>query len=187
MDDQPKLTDELKYSLTLSIIEIGERLNYICKHELDPPPFMKYELGDQREQPPRKTFDDNDENIKKYYLVSSVYRMCAFLGWIEICRQDCIFSNKWETVGRIGEREIKIGEIESCVQKIKEIFVERNTDSGEIYKDSIFFEEELRAIGETMIKIDNGKKVVLGYADFCGTLFNYPFGYPGFWTQAVIG
>jgi len=114
---------------------------------------------------PLKTSPD-DPYYRKYYLVVSVYRLSAFLGWLELYRQDITFLNSGLADKR-NSLDKHIEEIRSVLENEK---LNRAVD-GEGWADAIILREEQRAIGETMIVSDGNTKSVMGYGRYCD-LFN---------------
>jgi hypothetical protein len=107
----------------------------------------------------------DDPYYKKYKLVSTIYRICALLGWIELYRRELVFLNS----GRGAHTK----ELERCVEAIREDFADGslNTHSNwHEWSDRLIFREELRAIGEMMIASTSEPKHIIGYAQFCDLL-----------------
>ena len=118
-----------------------------------------------------------DPYYRRYKFQSSVYRICALFGWLELYRQEIVFLNS----GRAKHTK-RLGEL---VEAIREDFAD-----GQINKDwfdsidGLIFREEQRAIGETMITQKGDKRLVVGYGEFSAILEDRHGG--GKWLDAGI-
>lgn len=144
--------------LLLSSRELCIRLAEILKQY--PTGFLKSEVLLSN---PSKQWQNNidDKYFQKYKLVSTVYRMCAFLGWLELYRQDVVFL-------RNGEDEHTI-KLEDCITAIRSDLADGQHNAASdwsVWRDTLIFREELRAIGESMIDCKGSSKSVIGYASF---------------------
>lgn len=149
------------------VILAAAELCAVLKHIIakDPPEFFDENLIYTQPARPVKTSSD-DPYYRKYYLVVSVYRLSALLGWLELYRQDITFLNS----GQADKRNL----LEKSVEEIRNVLenekLNQAPDAGE-WADAIILREEQRAIGETMIVSDGNTKSVMGYGKYCD-LFN---------------
>jgi hypothetical protein len=142
--------------LILSFIELLNRLEEILYSS--PVDFLDKTL--LRHNPPHMAENSaNDLYYQKYKLVSTVYRLCACLGWLELYRRDVTFLDS-------GHHRIN-SDFERLVQHVRSCLADGHLNQAtdwEDWDDSLIFREEQRAIGETMI---DEKGNVLGYSAFC--------------------
>jgi hypothetical protein len=140
--------------------ELQRRLSQIRKEY--PPSYLHTEVLDAN-APQLVTNSSDDPHYKKYRLLSTVYRLCAFLGWLEIYRQDVTFLD----TGQNSENQ----RFETALAGFRQTLADGqlNTDSTN-GRDGLVFREEQRAIGEAMITTVGNSRVVVGYGTFC-TLF----------------
>ncbi len=106
-----------------------------------------------------------DPYFQHYKLVSTAYRFCAFLGWLELYRQEITFlhsgSNKHSR------------ELEQAIGLIRSDFADGQLNTANDWlewRDTLIFREELRAIGESMIESRGASRSVIGYGRFCELL-----------------
>ncbi len=106
-----------------------------------------------------------DPYFQHYKLVSTAYRFCAFLGWLELYRQEITFlhsgSNKHSR------------ELEQAIGLIRSDFADGQLNASSDWlewRDTLIFREELRAIGESMIESRGASRSVIGYGRFCELL-----------------
>lgn len=141
-----------------------------------PPAFLRRDLLPS--QPPQPaTFNRNDPYYKKYDLVSSIYRLCAMLGWIELYRTDPAFLN-----GPKMERETIQSTFQDITGILREDYKEEKArllaqhPANGFWRDGAILEDDQRAIGERMLTTPDKDTppTVIGYAKFCEDLFGYP-------------
>lgn len=152
-----------KDPILLSAIELCHRLDEICREH--PADFLKSQYLRCEPKPPSRT-SAVDPYFNNYKLQSSVYRLCAFLGWLELFRQDIVFlkDNK-KTIGR---------SVEEAVSAIRSDLADGQhnvADDWHEWCDVLIFREEQRAIGESMITAGANGRVILGYGEF-SQIFN---------------
>jgi hypothetical protein len=102
----------------------------------------------------------SDEHFRRHKLLSTVYRLCAFFGWLELYRQEITFLN--------GSNHKTNLNLQRCLKDIQSSFADgqlNEYDDWEDWKDFLIFREEQRAIGESMI-VSNTSKSIIGYAAF---------------------
>jgi hypothetical protein len=103
----------------------------------------------------------HDEHYKRYKLISTCYRMCALMGWLELYRQEITFLRSSNTK--------RNKELETCLDKLKNVFADGHIipfDDWEEWGDYLIFREEQRAIGEFMIVNKGESKSVMGFLKF---------------------
>ena len=184
---QTRLNKELRYSIALAAVEFRDALREICKEY--PPAFLKFDIRQEDEQPEERLQNsDEDPYVQKYKLVVSVYRFCSFLGWLEICCQELVFLE--------SSYNPALSDIERRLQKFKNDLGNPQLNGAsdwKDWKDAFVFLEEQRAIGDRMIISKHGTqsdehiRVVMGYAQFCESLFKAPYGDPDYWIRIAIG
>ncbi len=106
-----------------------------------------------------------DPYFQHYKLVSTAYRFCAFLGWLELYRQEITFLNS-------GSNRLS-RELERAINSIREDLADGQLNTAQDWpewRDTLIFREELRAIGESMIESRGASRSVIGYGRFCELL-----------------
>jgi hypothetical protein len=87
-----------------------------------------------------------DDHFLRYRFVSDVYRLCCFLGWIELYRRD---------LGLLDAgAEDQNRALDSCLQSIRSDLADGHINSNKNWHewtDALIFREEQRAIGHRMI------------------------------------
>lgn len=101
----------------------------------------------------------DDEYFQRYKFLSSVYRLCAWLGWVELYRQEVAFldSGQQKTNADFEHR------IEAMRSSLADGQLNQAKDRHD-WTDSLIFREEQRAIGECML--DPARRRVVGYGSF---------------------
>ncbi len=72
----------------LAANELCNRLEEIC--ERHPAPYLNSKLFDNKAIKMQSN-TTNDPYFQRYKLLSSIYRFCSFLGWLELFRQEIVF------------------------------------------------------------------------------------------------
>ena len=88
-----------------------------------------------------------------------MYRLCAFLGWIELYRQDTTYL----------EPDERSSGVERAIYAIRSDLADRNLSKAKdraSWHDALIFREEQRAIGESMIVTVGQSRTLMGYAEF---------------------
>jgi hypothetical protein len=119
-----------------------------------------------------------DPYYKRYRLLSTVYRLCAFLGWLELYRQDVTFLD----TGEKQDNEL----LEKALGDIRNDLADGNLNTASDHQkwiDRLIFREEQRAIGEAMI-IGTSPRTVMGYGAF-HALFEYARAENELWWMRV--
>ncbi len=104
----------------------------------------------------------DDAHFQQYKLVSTAYRLSAFLGWLELYRQEITFLHPGHN------RHIK--SLETIIGKFRSDLADgqHNTfDDWHEWRDTLIFREEQRAIGESLIESRDKTRTVIGYGRYC--------------------
>lgn len=132
-----------------------------------PPEFLEYQALESP-SPELERNDTTDPHYRHYKLVSTLYRFCAFWGWVELFRRD---------VASILETQHKqVVQIETQLDKLRIDLADgtlNEEDDWEMWRDRLVFREELRAIGERIIA-PYPQRGVIGYAAFSDLLKKKP-------------
>lgn len=146
----------------LAASELCNRLEEICDRH--PSPFLDANLLKIKTEKMQSN-TANDPYFKRYKLISSVYRFCSFLGWLELLRQEIVFLESGKSAkNRVLERKLEAirsdladGQLNTAIDWIS-------------WHDRLIFREEQRAIGERMIIKTDNVPSIMGYAEFCTKL-----------------
>jgi len=142
--------------------ELVYRLEEIEKEY--PPFFLKSSVRKFRPAVPTEVTAD-DKYYERYKFDSTIYRLCAFLGWFELYRKDVVFL-------RSGERDLD-AQIETVMKRVRAALADGHLNTAKDWRnwrDALIFREEQRAIGESMLNMEKGECVVVGYGAFCALL-----------------
>jgi hypothetical protein len=110
---------------------------------------------------------ETDPYFMKYKLISTIYRLCALLGWLELYRQEVTYLDSGKS--RINRK------LDLCIANIRSDLADgflNDSEDWQSWADVYIFREEQRAIGELMIQTSNDTKCVLGYGAFCQLLLD---------------
>ncbi len=119
-----------------------------------------------------------DPYYRRYKFQSTVYRICAFFGWLELYRQEIVFLNS----GRAKHTK-RLGELVDAIRAdFADGHINRKWRDG---VDGLIFREEQRAIGEMMIAQKGDKRLVIGYGQFSAGL-EQTLGDTGNWFGGAI-
>jgi len=102
-----------------------------------------------------------DPYYQAYKATSTLYRLCAFLGWTELFREEVVFL--------ISERRSLDQDIDRAMKRIRAALADGHLISAgnwEQWTDRLIFREEQRAVGEVMIGEKHDRRTVIGYAEF---------------------
>src|ERR1022692_632603 len=158
-DRRTLLTAYRKYRdpIMKTATDLLARVNDICLNY--PTNYLKSELLDSH--PDQLGVNSaEDPYYKRYRLLSTVYRLCALLGWLELYRQDVTFLDTGE------KKDSKL--LEKALEDIRNDLADGwlNTASDlQKWNDRLIFREEQRAIGEAMIT-GTSPRMVMGYGAF---------------------
>ncbi|MHB0971708.1 MAG: hypothetical protein ACYC7A_21630 [Thermoanaerobaculia bacterium] len=144
--------------LLLAATELVHRLDEIDRDY--PPEFLRSAVKTINASAPTQT-TTADLYYQRYKLESSIYRLSAFLGWIELFRQETVFLDS-------GRRPLNL-QIESALERLRAALADGHLNDAsdwERWRDALIFREEQRAIGEQMITARGDQRVIAGYALF---------------------
>jgi hypothetical protein len=102
-----------------------------------------------------------DTHFKRYKCQSSMYRIAAFLAWVELHRQELVFLE--------SEHRRAGGRLQYLLDAIRQDFADGQINESAdwaIWTDGLIFREEQRAIGEAMIIGTAPARTVVGYGTF---------------------
>jgi hypothetical protein len=144
--------------LRLSARELASRTSGIVEHY--PTVYLTTEaLASRPERQIENSIDD--PYFRRYKLLSTVYRICAFLGWIEPYRREITYLN--------SGRNTHSRELERAVELVRSDLADgqlNNAPDWDEWRDTLVFREELRAIGESMLELRGTVRTVIGYGKF---------------------
>lgn len=138
--------------------ELERRIEDICSNY--PTNYLRSDLIDAHPQQ-LEANSDQDPYFQKHRLVSTAYRLCSYLGWLELYRQDVTFL---DTGSRRANRRL-----EEVVERVRSDMADGQMNKAADWfqwHDRLIFREELRAIGEGMIVNRDGSREVIGYGAF---------------------
>ncbi|MGX7875605.1 hypothetical protein ACVDG5_025390 [Mesorhizobium sp. ORM6] len=144
--------------LRLSARELGYRLVEIC--ETYPTVFLSQQVFDSRPLKQERN-SERDPYYQRYKFVSTLYRLCAFLGWLELYRQELTF---YQASG--NRHTVKV---EKSLSAIRSDLADGHINTAgdwDSWRDTLIFREELRAIGESMIENRSSSRSIIGYGRF---------------------
>ena len=103
-----------------------------------------------------------DPYFRKYKLISTAYRLSAFLGWLELYRHEIVFLHPGNSKGT--------KEVLDALDKIRGDLADGQlNEAGDFltWRDTLIFREELRSIGESMIEAHGEHSAIIGYGKYC--------------------
>ncbi|WP_410791154.1 hypothetical protein [Kribbella sp. C-35] len=155
--------------IALSGLELLSRTQEIAR--VYPPDFLRSDVLNQH--PGRlATVGSDDPYFRRYKLVSSAYRLCAFLGWLELYRQDVTFLDTGRRRGNAA--------LDALLSKLRAALADGHLNQAadwQDWTDRLIFREEQRAIGAAMIRDIGSRRMVMGYEEF-RTFFDEPDDHP---------
>lgn len=111
-----------------------------------------------------------NESYRRYRFVSDTYRLCCFLGWVELYRKDLgLLDTGAETQSR---------ELDMCLQSIRRDLADgwiNTSKDRDQWRDALIFREEQRAIGQRMIAAGPSPGLI-DFGTFCEQLEGDPGG-----------
>ncbi|HEY0533380.1 MAG TPA: hypothetical protein VGD29_17460 [Actinoplanes sp.] len=149
--------------LLLATQEMKDRVAEICR--LYPTNYLRKSV---LSAPPSERLLANsvqDEYYKQYRLLSSLYRVCSFFGWLELYRQELTFLHGAQS--RVDEK------LESAIEALRDDFANGRLNEAQNlhqWADRLIFREEQRAIGEVMLT-RTPPRTVIGYGPFRSLFF----------------
>ncbi|TAY98668.1 hypothetical protein [Rhizobium leguminosarum] len=110
------------------------------------------------------------DHYHQYRFVSNVYRLCGFLGWVELYRRD---------IGTLDVDSIDRNHLlESCLDNVRSVIADgwiNQHPDVENWRDCLIFREELRAIGSRMADGQNDLSLI-DFGSFLEVLQKNPDG-----------
>jgi len=164
--------------LLLAAHELAARTHEILQKY--PTAYLREEVLALR---PTKLIKNNIEDayFQRYRLVSTAYRLSAFLGWIELYRQEITFLHPGNK-RRAKALEVAIGRVRSDLADGQ---INRAED-WQKWRDMLIFREELRAIGESLIVGGGSARSVMGYGLYCEHLESESLNPVQRWSRVVL-
>ncbi len=113
------------------------------------------------------------DHYLRYRYFSNIYRLCSFLGWVELYRRD---------IGTLDTDKIdKNRELDICLRKVQGVladgWINQHKDWKQ-WKDCLLYREEQRAIGSAMALPGDGLQIA-DFGRFTATIENDPKGESG--------
>jgi hypothetical protein len=154
-----QLYKKFRDPLFLSARELASRITEILDHF--PPIYLNTNV---LATTPVKQVENNiqDPYFQRYKLISTAYRLSAFLAWVELYRQELTFLHPSNSI-HASKLETAMGLIRSDLADGQ---LNRAKD-WEKWRDRLIFREELRAIGESLIEARGSTRTVIGYGRYC--------------------
>jgi hypothetical protein len=164
--------------LLLLALELVSRSIEILEHY--PTVFLKESVLASR---PEKQLANTtqDAYFQRYKLISTAYRLSAFLAWLELYRQEITFLNSGNS------KHAKT--LEFAVDRIRSDFADGQINRAkdwDKWQDKLIFREELRAIGESLIEMRGNNRAVMGYGRYCEQLESPSTNTVQHWSKAVL-
>lgn len=146
----------------LATHELASRLEGITRDGDYPPDYLAKEVLEST--PTQQTLQDTDDPyFKRHRMITSLFRISSFLGWLELYRQETTFLSNGNTD--------HTGAVANVIAQIRYDFSEGNINNHSDWQewhDVPIFSEEMRAIGETMIEMRGSIRSIMGYAQYHG-------------------
>lgn len=154
-----QIYQKYKDPILLSAKELCTRLIEVLDQY--PPNYLQKNVVDLNPSQPTMNNAD-DPYFKRYKLVSTAYRLCSFLGWLELYRQEIVFLK--------SENNKHSKRLEDTLDKLRSDLADGQLNTAKNWskwKDMLIFREEIRAIGESMLDSIGTSRTVMGYGKFC--------------------
>jgi hypothetical protein len=157
-----QLYQKYRDSLVLSACELASRISEVLDHY--PTVYLTYAVL-QTIPTKQITNSIDDPYFQRYKLVSTAYRLTAFLAWLELYRQDLTFlhpggnkrARELDFAAGLIRQDLAHGQINTA-------------DDWDVWRDTLVFREEMRAIGESLIEVRGTSRTVMGYGQYCERL-----------------
>lgn len=145
--------------LLLSARELASRTAEVLEHF--PPVYLNKDVLASR---PEKQIENSSDDpyFQRYKLVSTAYRLSAFMAWVELYRQELTFLHPGNNA--------HAAKLEQAVGLIRSDLADGQLNDApdwDKWSDTLLFREELRAIGESLIEIRGSTRAVMGYGRYC--------------------
>jgi hypothetical protein len=164
--------------LFVSATELASRVGEILNHY--PTVYLKATVLVSK--PERQVHNGiDDPYFQRYKLISTAYRFCAFLGWIELYRQDGTYLHS-------GNNELS-KKLEAAVELVRADLADGQlnmADDWEEWRDTLIFREELRAIGESMIEARGDLRTIMGYCRYVDLIDSDKPSPTQNWTKVIL-
>ncbi len=148
--------------IVLAARELASR--FVEIHDEFPTVYLDQDLWEV-EDPFDLVNDTDNVHFRKYKLLSTVYRVCAFFGWIELYRRDVVFLD--------AGHDRKNRKLDECLHNVQSDLADGNWNGHEDWhewSDRLLFREEQRATGEAMIRGTGAERSVMGYGAFSSAI-----------------
>lgn len=169
--------DRYRRPICLAAEELSGRCYILAENS---EPWRKnFKYQDVKDVTNDHNFDaSTSDSYFRYRILSDAYRLCCFLGWIELYRRE---------LGLINVQNRKLGKmIEDCIKDIRSTLADGQLNfhfDWEKWKDYLIFREEQRAIAHRMIA-QIPSLGLIDYGTFCESL---TVGSSGRWfTSSVL-
>lgn len=157
-----QLYQKYRDPLVLSACELASRISEVLDHY--PTVYLTYAVL-QTSPTKQITNSIDDPYFQRYKLVSTAYRLTAFLAWLELYRQDLTFLHPG------GNKRAR--ELDFAAGLIRQDLADgqiNTADDWDVWRDTLVFREEMRAIGESLIEVRGTSRTVMGYGQYCERL-----------------
>ena len=148
--------------IVLSAVELAGRLVEILNEH--PTDFLSSRLL-VLDPPAPSLASDRDRYFQRYKCQSTIYRLAAFLGWLELYRQDLVYLDPSTS------RTDKL--IQTQLREVRGDLADGQLNTAQNWhewSDALIFREEQRAVGEAMIVTAGNSRRVMGYAGFVASM-----------------
>jgi hypothetical protein len=157
-----QLYQKFRDPLLLSARELASRTAEVLEHF--PTVYLNERVLTSR---PDKQVENSihDAYFQRYKLVSTVYRLSAFMAWVELYRQELTYLYSGNNVHAV--------KVERAVELIRSDLADgqlNHAEDWDKWRDTLVFREELRAIGESLIEARGSTRTVMGYGRYCEQL-----------------
>lgn len=132
--------------------------------------LQKINLKSILERRTRPIHAKSDHHYLRYRFLSNVYRLCAFLGWIELYRRDSGSMNA-DLLGISKKFNLYIEKFQSA---LADGFLNEH-NNWDSWRDCLLFREELKAIGQSMI-LQGERLEIIDYGSFVDAIETDPEG-----------
>ncbi len=174
-----RVAQHYKDPILLTASELSRRLEQSLKNkQIAINTFNKEVLFDKSKYMTVTT--NQDKYFLKYRFISTLYRFCAFFGWLELYRQDITFLDSHSKKDNFKSALL--------IDNIREAIAEGrlNTNDTNTWNDRFIFREELRSIGEGMIEIIQEQRMVTGYGKFQSLFIEFEKNEEPIWLRPVV-
>lgn len=144
-----------KDPIILSGTELLFRLNDIVNNYTIP--FLDSDVLDLHSSKPNPK-DLKGDYFKNYKWISTLYRFCSFIGWLEIYRREVTFLDS-------GKDKLN-RKIEENLRRFRGLLADIHLNNSSEKIDAVIFREEQRAIGGRMMKAGEDSPGIIGYEEF---------------------